>query len=277
MIHRATGFTILRLFLFIVCMALSRDVSGLDSPPTVDRDVLSRSIDPSWYSSSEDRLVVVPPRSNQSIVVSDRHDSIYSPTPNGVGATNFFGRFLSDLLEFVFYFSYYIFAFFAIVLGIVGLFALFRGYGPRRYGHGKVSLAERRESEQKRITDLPFDLEPSLLGLREQADRYRGQGDYSSAIVFLFSHVLMQLDTAGHIRLMRGKTNRVYLRELKGREKELGFTSSLVKWFEPVFFGRKAMDPIAFEKLWNQLPAFESYLERNQGREPVLEERDTAS
>lgn len=277
MIHRARVFPILRLFLFIVCVSLSRDLSGWDSPPSVDREVLSRSIDPSWYSSSEDRLVVVPPRSNQSIVVSDRHDSIYNPTPNGVGAKDFFGTFLSDLLGFVFRSSYYILAFFAIVLGIVGLVFLFRGSGLRRYGHGKVSQAERRESEQKRITDLPFDLEPSLLGLREQADRYRTQGDYSRAIVFLFSHVLMQLDTAGHIRLTRGKTNRVYLRELKGREKELGFTSSLVNWFEPVFFGRKAMDPIAFEKLWNQLPAFESYLERNQGRESPREERGPAS
>ncbi len=132
--------------------------------------------------------------------------------------------------------------------------------GPTGFRRRQEFGASTAERDQAKITDLPFEIEQSNLGLLEQASLFRSRGEYSKAIVYLFSHVLVELDAAGHIRLARGKTNRIYLRELGSRETERKFTSYLVRWFEHVFFGKHDMDPEVFEKIWGQLPAFDRQL-----------------
>ena len=79
-------------------------------------------------------------------------------------------------------------------------------------------LAEADEKSQPLVDDaeaLPFLAERprgDLLGLARQ---HYEQGNYSEAIIYLFSYELVELDRGSRIQLAKGKTNRQYLRELK--------------------------------------------------------------
>jgi len=152
------------------------------------------------------------------------------------------------------------------MIGFLLAYVILNMRGPSGFRRTQEIAASTAERDQAKITDLPFEIEQSTLGLLEQAGVFRSRGEYSKAIVYLFSHVLVELDAAGHIRLARGKTNRIYLRELGSRETERKFTSYLVRWFEHVFFGKHDMDPEVFEKIWGQLPAFDRQL-KNIARE----------
>ena len=49
----------------------------------------------------------------------------------------------------------------------------------------------------------------------DEAQRLYRNGDYAQAIIYLFSHQLLQLDRRHWLRLVKGKTNRQYLREVR--------------------------------------------------------------
>jgi hypothetical protein len=119
-----------------------------------------------------------------------------------------------------------------------------------------------REREKAKLQDLPFEIEQTMFGLLAQAERYRAAGDYSKAIIYLFSHALVELDGARCIRLARGKTNRAYLRELNGQDNLRGFSNQLVLAFEYAFFGKHVLSQEAFERIWQQVPAFDATLKQ---------------
>jgi hypothetical protein len=112
-----------------------------------------------------------------------------------------------------------------------------------------------------RIEALPFLAERPRGDLLALARQHYEAGNYSEAIIYLFSYELLQLDKFSIIRLSRGKTNRQYLREV-GRQSALRspLEQTLVT-FESVFFGRRALDRAGFEACWNQLPQFEQHLQ----------------
>jgi hypothetical protein len=107
------------------------------------------------------------------------------------------------------------------------------------------------------IETLPFMADRSRGDLLGEARRHYEQGNYSEAIIYLFSYQLVELDRFALIRLAKGKTNRQYLREL-GKSPPLRPPLELTMTaFEGVFFGRRALDRAGFEACWNQLPLFE--------------------
>ena len=53
-------------------------------------------------------------------------------------------------------------------------------------------------------------------GLLEEARRSYEEGDYNTAIVYLYSYQLVKLDQNQWIRLAKGKTNRQYLARTVG-------------------------------------------------------------
>ncbi len=89
------------------------------------------------------------------------------------------------------------------------------------------------------------------------ARRAYEEGDFSTAIVYLFSHQLIELDRHQCIRLAKGKTNRQYLRELAQRADLRMLLSETMVRFERVFFGDQRLDQAAFEDCWRQLPQFQ--------------------
>lgn len=105
---------------------------------------------------------------------------------------------------------------------------------------------------------LPFLAERprgDLLGL---ARHHYEQGNYSEAIIYLFSYELVELDKGSRIHLAKGKTNRQYLRELKDAAPLRGALERTLHAFEGVFFGQRNLDRASFEACWHELPQFQA-------------------
>jgi hypothetical protein len=85
---------------------------------------------------------------------------------------------------------------------------------------------------------------------------------YSEAIIYLFSHELVELDKHQVIRLSKGKTNRQYLRETRSRPLIAGMLESTMVAFEDSFFGNKQLSRDVFERSWSHLNEFQLELEK---------------
>ncbi len=108
-----------------------------------------------------------------------------------------------------------------------------------------------------RVESLPLPVGARRLDLLAEAERCRQQGDYARAIIFLFSHELLQLDKHGRIHLARGKTNYQYLREIRPWPALGGLVEQTTLMFENVFFGHHALQRPAFEACWSRLEEFD--------------------
>ena len=93
-----------------------------------------------------------------------------------------------------------------------------------------------------------------------QARTHYEQGNYSEAIIYLFSYELVELDRSALIRLAKGKTNRQYLREAAATRSMKPLLERTMVTFEDVFFGRRTLDRSGFEACWKQLDEFQSLL-----------------
>ena len=237
--------------------------SSQDPIPTVtetDRSTIKRSNDPVWFDSTDG--AVRPTLQGKSIDVEDRHDSI--AVPRGKANPSWWSALLKNIQGLISWLLtgwpvWLVVAFMAIVTIIAYLILSYLPEARRRQSSG----LSRVEKEKGKIQDLPFEVEQSMLGLLSQAERCRAAGDFSKAIVYLFSYALVEMDSARCIRLQRGKTNRVYLRELSDREKLRSFTSQVILAFEYAFFGKHVLSQESFERIWQQLPAFEADLKQS--------------
>ncbi len=113
-----------------------------------------------------------------------------------------------------------------------------------------------------RVEELPVALQKPVGDFLEEAQRLYRHGDYAQAIVYLFSHQLLQLDRRHWVRLVKGKTNRQYLREV-GRatspeaDELATLFESTVLLFEEVFFGKRLPPHEEIERVWNNIDRFE--------------------
>lgn len=116
-------------------------------------------------------------------------------------------------------------------------------------------------AQQAKYSDLPVELQKGLVGLRAQAAAYRDQGDYSRAIVYLFSYLLVELDQAQLISLAKGKTNYRYLRELNPHRLLQSRLRQVVALFEEAYFGRRTITKEQFDSVWMDLATFEASIQ----------------
>ena len=240
-----------------------------------DRTTIKRSNHSVWFDSDDG--TVRPIRGSKSIDVADRHSSIAGPVQ-----TSSSHWWDSLRLSFGDFFSW-IFRGWQILL-IVSLISLLLviGFIAMKYGVNfhervkKMTAMSVQEREKSKIQDLPFEVEQTMFGLLAQAERYRAAGDFSKAIVYLFSHALVEMDSARCIRLERGKTNRVYLRELGERDNLRDFTVQLVLAFEYAFFGKHVLSQDAFESIWQQVPAFDAYLKQIDSKPSAIPSANAA-
>jgi hypothetical protein len=127
----------------------------------------------------------------------------------------------------------------------------------QREGRKSGGNAEEPAGRADRVEALPLPVNARHLDLMAEAQRCRQQGEYGRAIIFLFSHELLQLDKHGRIHLARGKTNRQYLREIRPWPALGGLVEQTTLMFEDVFFGHHAIERPAFEACWSRLDEFE--------------------
>ena len=224
-----------------------------------DKAVIGRSTNSVWFDADDG--TVHPTRNSKPINVEDRHDSIAGPVTRTTSTwwTSFWRTF-GDFISWIFRgWQILLIIGLLIFLSVVG-FIIFRSGFRFRVVTSKSTDKSVLEREKAKLLDLPFEVEQTMFGLLAQAERYRAAGDYSKAVIYLFSHALVEMDGARCIRLERGKTNRVYLRELGDRDQLRGFTNQLVVAFEYAFFGKHVLSQEAFERIWQQLPAFDDHL-----------------
>jgi hypothetical protein len=107
-----------------------------------------------------------------------------------------------------------------------------------------------------RAEELPFELPQTREGLLSLARQLADRGNYHQAIVPFYGYQLLHLDFHGRIRLTRGKTNRQYLREIKGVEPLATILLNSILVFERAFFGGQFVSRDDFEQCWAQLDIF---------------------
>jgi hypothetical protein len=256
---------IILVLLFIADRSIAQqDTLAETTTSTSDSQLLNRSTHSVWYDAQKNEIN---PTSTlpRNIDASDRHTSIASPKNTAIN-TGSGANWLSDFFSYLFRGWQSILVICLLMLLAIVIFALL---SKNNYISTPFPSKQRTREKTNPITirDLPFELEQTQLGLLAQAEQYRNAGDYSKAIIYLFSHVLVELDGARCIRLERGKTNRTYVRELGSRHNLVGFTKQLVGVFEYVFFGKNRLNQDTFESIWKQIPEFETNLELIAGKQ----------
>jgi hypothetical protein len=159
---------------------------------------------------------------------------------------------------------YYLFVF-ALVAFFVGLFFLAvvyftLGSSPfsrqsRQIKMGQIDLA--------RIEMLPLQLDQQSFSgdPLAEARRFAAAGDFNKAVLYLYAYQLLSCDHARLIHLQRGKTNRVYLEELKPHPKLQQLVEQTVSAFELVYFGKREATQAVFDRLASQIETYQQLLQ----------------
>jgi hypothetical protein len=124
------------------------------------------------------------------------------------------------------------------------------------------SRVEKRKSSQgididpTRISDLPFDVARTSGNPLDEARRLMQAGHFDAAMVQLYGYMLLAMDRARAIHLQKGKTNRMYLRELRYGSMLAQIVELSMHRFEDVFFGRLSLTRENFMEVWERLDDF---------------------
>jgi hypothetical protein len=149
-----------------------------------------------------------------------------------------------------------------LTVGIVTLLVrIYLNREAQRRSLGKAQIAGAISSSD-RLEELPFELSPPEEGLLAAARRAYEAGDFSRAIILLYSHQLIELDRHDAIHLTKGKTNRQYLRELRPHGGAQALLATSMVAFEDAFFGgqspsRERLDH-CFRRALELLSSFEA-------------------
>jgi len=125
-----------------------------------------------------------------------------------------------------------------------------------------VSKVIETSRDVDRVEALPFQLRKPTGDFLSEAQRLYEAGNFSEAVIYYYSHLLVQLDRHHVIRLAKGKTNRQYLREARTRPLLREILDRTMVPFEDVFFGHHELSREQFEACWRRLDEFHVELER---------------
>lgn len=121
--------------------------------------------------------------------------------------------------------------------------------------------SRRFTSHIDRMEQLPIPLRRADGDLLGETRRQYEAGNYNEAIIYLYSYLLVELDKAQRIRLLRGKTNRQYLWEIRETPPLRELVEQTMIAFEDVFFGDHDLDRGRFETCYHRLDEFHQHLE----------------
>ena len=222
----------------------------IDSKTAVERgqDALKSKRLP-WYDSSADQLqrTELPVKSQPKVA----RDWTYT-APSGTGMNLAWLWRLLQYIVWVILAALFTYLLFLAIKSLTGV----------QYKEREYEFETDTRSEADRIENLPFQLEQRRTGdLLGDASRLYEAGNYNEAIIYLFSHQLVQLDKAHLIRLTKGKTNRQYTAELRPRMALRSIMTQTMLAFEDVFFGHHQLSKERFEVCWSQIEVFNRELQ----------------
>lgn len=126
--------------------------------------------------------------------------------------------------------------------------------------------SESRISEVKKrrvqIDALPVELDRNPDDWLSRVQQHYQAGEYNLAIIYLYSHQLVELDKHHVIHLTKGKTNRQYLQELRRNTTAnlSPFVERSMTTFEDAFFGNRTISRAQFESCWQHFSQFQQVL-----------------
>ena len=210
------------------------DTSGSDTSVRDGRKALGSDWSYPWYDGASAALRPLKVQKPRTTNYSPKYTPPSAPTPMSANGL--------------------VYVLGGLALAVI-LFMLVRYFLDRGQREPEIDHA-RRSGELARIEALPFNLKPSESDLRTMARRAYEAGDYTRAIVYLFSYQLVELDRNHLIELTRGKTNRQYLRDAARRAgiRELLEPSMIA--FVDVYFGHRLLSQARFEACWARVDEF---------------------
>ena len=222
------------------------------------REALSGKTRYPWYDREADsvrRIDVAPPKTDELPDRKSRWSANQNPktktTTTNTGGFSFLGPVLQGLGL----------ALLVALLVTIAVLIARAALSQEASGEGGGHVVE-TSHEVDRVENLPFQLKRPTGDFLSEARRLYEAGQFSEAIVYLFSYQLVELDKHHIIRLSKGKTNRQYLREMRHRPTLRGMLETTMIAFEEVFFGHHSLDRERFETCWRQLEAFQQEIQR---------------
>src|SRR5262245_52975542 len=256
----STRYSVLSMTLLSLVLISQTSADELSEDDAVEtaKDVLSRGGRFPWYDRGKDdvRRINMVPRESSSDRDVTWTDTTTTPatTPRRLPRFSLFGGFLQ-------WFGL------TVLVSLLGLIAYLIATSFLK-DETSESVTVRKVVESRRDADrveaLPFHVRAASGDFLAEAGRLYEAGQYSDAIVYLFSHQLVQLDKHHVIRLAKGKTNRQYVRETRSRPALRSVLETTMVAFEDAFFGKKTLSREAFENSWQRLNEFQLELEREE-------------
>ena len=269
-----------------VCSWLCCGLAFAQTARRSDEDILQRGTSPVWADvKKEDVQYNATPlgrdnlegRSDWSKVESGRdfwswlfgNDGSNSNWTTGSSTASTSTTFWDDLWRFITDLLGYLFWTILALLLIAGVVWLAMNQEVLAYFRRQRATTAHEDIaiQQAKYSDLPVELEQGLVGLKAQAGAFRDKGDYNRSIVYLFSYLLVELDSARCIALAKGKTNYRYLRELAPHKSLQTRLRGVITLFEEAYFGRRTITREQFEPVWEELGAFEAAIKESEKRQ----------
>ncbi|MEC8556105.1 MAG: hypothetical protein VXZ82_13940 [Planctomycetota bacterium] len=158
-----------------------------------------------------------------------------------------------------------------IIVLVIGAFAALAYFALRNYipAPKQAVVPKKFEVDVAKVEDLPFEVsKPTHGNPLDEAEALMRAGRLREAIIYLYGYQLLALDQARKIDLQRGKTNRMYVRELQKytRLKDILTTTMLI--FEDAYFGQHEIGMEQFKTAWNLVDEFHHLAARNEPQAP---------
>ncbi len=216
----------------------AQDMTNGDTAVEAGREALSSAPKLPWYDPQTDDY---------------RAAKVDAPKPRRTRNSNF------DIFDFMMWLGWFLLAMLLVML----VYFIAKSFLRREVKDSIVVSHANVGADISRVEELPVTLKKSPSDYLDEAQRLYAKGDYAQAIVYLFSHQLLQLDRRHWIRLVKGKTNRQYLREVRRSASPSADTLAdifhrTVLLFEEVFFGKRLPPRESIEEVWRQIDQFES-------------------
>lgn len=228
-----------------------------DTPDGVaaGREALSRGNRFPWYDRRQDdvrRLNVMPRETEQKRDDAWTGQPVTTTTPRNLPDLSWIGRLLQWIGL----------AALVLLLGFIA-FTIATAFLKEEISEtSTVRKVVETRRDADRVEALPFHVRAGRGDFLAEARRLYEAGQYSDAIVYLFSHELIELDKRHVIRLAKGKTNRQYVRESRRRPSLAAVLELTMVAFEEAFFGHKSISRDMFECCWQRLDEFHGELDR---------------
>jgi hypothetical protein len=244
----------------VLCVFEVASASGLDSDEAVEagrRALSARSTFP-WYDKQQDQLRRIDVKTPRE-TARNRGSMWQAAQAEQPRDLSWLGSLLNALAVALRWL-----AFIGLIALLVALTVLLaRGFLMREdRGLAEEAASVPTKLQSDRIDNLPFSIARPPDDLLAEARRCYQRGDFSQAMIYLFSYQLLALDRHDLIRLTRGKTNRQYVAELAQQPWLQELLRHSMVAFEDVFFGHHALAPERFESCWQNLDRFHQHLEQ---------------